>query len=58
MVPERIIDVLEMIEVDIKYGRRRTAGANFLDYGLQPLAEENAIRQTAERIVHREMAQA
>ena len=58
MVAKCIVDVLEVIEIDVEYGCRRAAGANFLDHCLQALAEENAIWQAAERIVHREMAQA
>ncbi len=54
---ERVVDVLEMVEIDIEHGGRRRAGAHLFDHRLQPLAEENAVGQAAERIVHGEMAQ-
>ena len=57
MMAERIVDILEMIEVDIEYGGRGAATTHFLDHRFQSLAEENAVRQAAERIVHGEMAQ-
>ena len=55
---ERIVDVLEVVEVDIEHGRRCAAVADLVDHRLKPLAEEDAVRQAAERIVHGEMAQA
>ena len=54
---ERVVDVLEMVEVDIEHRGRRRAGAHLVDHRLQPLAEEDAVGQAAERIVHGEMAQ-
>ena len=54
---ERIVDVLEVVEVDIEHRGRRGAGAHFLDHGLEPLAEENTVGQAAERIVHRKVPQ-
>ena len=54
---ERVVDVLEMVEVDIEHRGRRRAGAHLFDHRLQPLAEENAVGQAAERIVHGKMAQ-
>ena len=55
---ERVVDVLEMIEIDIEQRGGRGARAHFLDDRFQPLAEENAVGQAAERVVHGEMAQA
>ena len=57
MVAERVVDVLEMIEIDIEHRGRRGAVAHLLDHRFQPLAEENAVGQAAKRIVHGEMAQ-
>ena len=54
---ERVVDVLEMVEIDIEHRGRRRAGAHLVDHRLQPLAEEDAVGQAAERIVHGEMAQ-
>ncbi len=54
---ERVVDVLEMVEVDVEHRGRRGAGAHLLDHRFQPLAEEDAVGQAAERIVHGEMAQ-
>ena len=52
MVAERIVDVLEMVEIDIEHGRRCAAVADLLDHGLKTLAEEDTVRQSTERIVH------
>ena len=57
VMAERVVDVLEVVEVDVEHGRRCAAVADLLDHGLQPLAEEDAVRQPAERVVHGEMAQ-
>ena len=57
VVAERVVDVLEMVEVDVEHRGRRGAGAHFVDHRFQPLAEENAVGQAAERIVHRKMPQ-
>ena len=54
---ERVVDVLEMVEVDIEHRGRRGAGAHLVDHRLQPFAEEDAVGQAAERVVHGEMAQ-
>ena len=54
---ERIVDVLEMVEVDVEDRGLRAAGLHFGDHGFQPFAEEGAIRQPAERIMHGEMPQ-
>ncbi len=57
MVAERVVDVLEMVEVDIEHGRGRAAAPHLGHDGFQPLAEINAVGQAAERVVQREMAQ-
>ena len=54
---ERVVDILEMVEIDVEHGGRRRAGAHLFDHGLQPLAEEDAVGQAAERIVQGEVAQ-
>ena len=54
---ERIVDVLEVVEIDVKHGGRRTAGPHLADHGFQPLAEIDAVGQAADRVVHREMPQ-
>ena len=56
-VAERVVDVLEVIEIDVEDRRGRRALAYLLDRGLEPLAEEDAIGQAAERIVQGEMPQ-
>ena len=56
-VAERVVDVLEMIEIDVEDGRRRAALAHLLDRRFEPLAEIDAVGQAAERIVHGEVAQ-
>jgi hypothetical protein len=58
MVAKRIVDVLEVIEVDIEDGGRRGADAYFLDHRFQALAEIDAVGQSAKRVMHGEMAQA
>ena len=56
-VSERVVDVLEVIEIDVEYrGRRRTV-LDALDYRLQPFAEEDPVGQAAQRIVEGQMAQ-
>ena len=54
---ERVVDVLEVVEVDVEHGRRRAALAHVRDHRLQPLAEEDAVGQAAQRIVQRKVAQ-
>ena len=54
---ERVVYILEVVEIDIEDGGGIGAAAHFVDHRLQPFAEENTIGQTAERIVHGEMAQ-
>jgi len=55
-VTERVVDVLEMVEIDVEHGRGRTALPHLFDHGLEPLAEEDPVRQPAQRIVQGEMA--
>ena len=57
VMTESIVDVLEVIEVDIEHGRGCAAASNFLDYRFETFAEINAIRETAERVMHGEMTQ-
>ena len=57
VMAERIVDVLEVIEIDVEHGRRRAAGAHVVDHGFEPLAEIDAVGQAADRIVQGEMAQ-
>ena len=54
---ERVVDVLEMVEVDVEHRRRRAAALDLGDHRLQPLAEEIPVRQAAQRVVQREIAQ-
>ena len=56
-VAERVVDILEVVEIDVEHGRGRTALAHLLDHGLEPLAEEDAIGQPAKGIVQGEMPQ-
>ena len=57
MMAERIVDVLEMVEVDEEDRRGRTAAPHFADQPLQALAEIDAVGQAADRIVQGEMPQ-
>ena len=57
VMAERVVDVLEVIEVDVEHRRRRAAGAHIVDHGFEPLAEIDAVGQAADRIVQRQMAQ-
>ena len=57
MVAERIVDVLEVIEVDEEHGGGGPAAAHFADQSFQPFAEIDAVGQPADRIVQGEMAQ-
>ena len=57
MVAERVVDVLEVIEVDIEHRRRKAAAAHLDDGLFEPLAEIDAVGQAADRIVQRQMAQ-
>ena len=57
VVAERVVDVLEVVEVDVEHRRRRPAVPHLRDGALEPFAEVDAVRQPAERIVQGEMAQ-
>src|SRR6476620_4680981 len=57
MVAERVVDVLEVIEVDEEHGGGGPAAAHFADQSFQPFAEIDAVGQPADRIVQGEMAQ-
>ncbi len=57
MVAERVVDVLEVIEIDIEHRRGQAAGADVADRLFEPLAEIDAVGQAADRIVQREVAQ-
>ena len=57
VMAERVVDVLEVIEVDVEHRGGRAAGAHVVDHGFEPLAEIDAVGQAADRIVQREMAQ-
>ena len=54
---ERVVDVLEVVEIDIEHRGRRGARAHLLDHRFEPLAEEDAVGQAAQRIVDGQMAQ-
>ena len=56
MVAECVVDVFEMIEVDVKYRRRRAAVAHLGNGALKALCEIYAVGQSANRVVHCEMA--
>ena len=56
-VPQGVVDVLEVIEVDIEDGGCRAALLNLFDDLLEPLAKIDAIGQAAERVVHGEVMQ-
>ena len=57
MVAERVVDVLEMIEIDVEHRRGRTAAAHLADHGFEPLAEIDAVGQAADRVMQREVAE-
>ena len=57
VMAERVVDVLEVIEVDVEHGGSLAAGAHVVDHGFEPLAEIDAVGQAADRIVQGEMAQ-
>ena len=54
---ERIVDILEVVEVDVEDGGRRGTAAHFLDDRLQAFPEIDAVGQAAKRVVHGKMAQ-
>ena len=56
VVPERVVDLLEAVEVDEQH-RDRALRAHALDRALDALVEERAVRQAGERVVEGEVAQ-
>ena len=53
-MPERVVDVLELIEIEIKHGEPLPA----LDLGqrlVQPLAQQDAVGKIGQRVVTRHM---
>jgi hypothetical protein len=56
MVAERVVDVLEVIEIDVEHGGSRAAIAHFNDGTFQPLRKINPVRQSADRIGQRKVA--
>ena len=56
VVPERVVDLLEAVEVDEQH-RDRAVRAHALDRALDALVEERAVRQPGEGVVEGEVAQ-
>ena len=52
MVPERIVDTLELVDVDVEQGERP---AGILKLALDPLAEQHPVRKIGQRVVMRQM---
>ena len=57
VVAERIVDVLEVIEIDVEHRRREAAGAHVVDGLLEPLGEVDAVGQAGNRVVQGEVTQ-
>ena len=57
-VPQRIVDALEVVEVDEQQRQRRVGRARPLDLPAQPFHERHAVRQAGERVVVREVMDA
>src|SRR2546430_2117341 len=57
MMAERVVDVLEMVEVDREHRRDAFVLAGVGDHGAQALAEEGAVRQAGKRVMQRQMTQ-
>ena len=55
-MPERIVDFLEMVEIEQHHGDLPAAPARSRQGTGQPVPEQHAIRQAGQRIVQREMA--
>jgi len=53
VVPERVVDLLEVIEVDQDHRHLRAVLAGGLDLREQPLMECHAVRHPSERVVQR-----
>ena len=56
MVAERIVDVLEVVEIDVEHCGTWPTIAHFDDGAFQPLRKINPVRQSADRIVQSEVA--
>ena len=54
MMPERIVDALEFVDIDIEQGEL-LAGDRLLKLALDLLAEQHPVRQVGQRVVMREM---
>ena len=54
VMTERIVDALELVDVDIEQ-RELTAAADLLQFALDLFAEQRPVRQVGQRIVMRHM---
>ena len=54
MMPERIVDALELVDVDIKQ-REGLAASSLLELALDLFAEQHPVRQIGQRVVMREV---
>ena len=52
---ERIVDALELVDVDIEHRELLAAPLDALKLALEPLAEQHAVRQIGQRVVMRQM---
>ena len=57
VMAERVVDVLEVIEVDAEDGGRRAALLDVGDHRFEALAEIGPVGQPRQRVMHREMPQ-
>ena len=57
VMAERIVDVLEVVEIDVEHRGGEPAAAHIIDRLLEALAEKYAVGQAADRIVQGQMAQ-
>jgi hypothetical protein len=57
VVPERVVDILEMIEIDVEHRRRRAAATDLVDHGLESFTEIDAVGQPADGIVQGKVPQ-
>ena len=56
-MPEAVVDLLELVEVEDDRGEGLAARARLLDRLLQPLAQQRAVRQAGELVMAREPPQ-
>ena len=54
MMAERVVDALELVDVDIEQGELLAAG-DLLQLAFDLFAEQHAVRQVGQRVVMREM---